>query len=95
MKKLMVIVIAVVFVSGIFIFAYAQSPEGAKPQGKVSIDQRKAKIISAIDGRINSLQELKTCVSAAQTHDDLRKCRAKFEQERKELWEERKEQRGK
>jgi len=95
MKKLMVIVIAVVFVSGILIFAYAQSPEGAKPQGKVSIEERKAKLISGIDGRINSLQELKTCVSAAQTHEDLRKCRTKFEQERKELWEERKEQRGK
>ena len=91
----MVVSMAAVFVLGIFMLAYAQSPEGAKPQGKVSIDQRKAKIISAIDGRINSLQELKGCVSAAQTQDDLRKCRAKFEQERKELWEERKEQRGK
>jgi sensor domain CHASE-containing protein len=95
MKKLMVIFIAVVFVLGIFILAYAQSPEGAKPQGKVSIEERKAKLISGIDGRINSLQELKSCVSAGQTHEDLRKCRTKFEQERKELWEERKEQRGK
>jgi len=94
MKKLIVIFITVALVMSIYILAYAQSPEGAS-QGKISIDQRKAKIISAIDGRINSLQELKGCVSAAQTQDDLRKCRAKFEQERKELWEERKEQRGK
>ena len=95
MKKLMVILIGVVFILGIFILVYAQSPEGAKPQEKISFEQRKANIISSIDQRINRLQELKTCVSAAQTQDDLRRCREKFKEERKEFWEERKEQRGK
>ena len=60
MKKLMVIFIAGAFALGIFILAYAQSPEGTKPQGKISVEERKAKLISGIDGRINSLQELKT-----------------------------------
>jgi len=80
MKKLTVLFIVVILVLGVSILAYAQNPEGAKPQEKVSIEQRKAKFISSIDERINLLQELKTCVSAAQTPQDLRKCREKFRQ---------------
>lgn len=95
MKKLMVIFLVVIFASGASILAYAQSPEGAKPQEKMSIEQRKANLISSIDERINMLQEVRTCVSAAQTPEDLRKCREKLRNERKEPWEERKEQRGK
>jgi len=95
MKKVMVIFTGVVFVLCIFILAYAQSPEGAKPQEKIPIEQRKAKIISAIDERIKMLQEEKACVSAAQTHEDLRKCWDKSREERKGLREERKEQRQK
>ena len=52
-------------------------------------------MISLIDERINTLQELKTCVSAAQTPEDLRKCSEKFREERKELREEMKGQRKK
>lgn len=95
MKKLIVIFLVVIFALGVSILAYAQSPEGAKPQEKMSIEQRKAKIISSIDERIKMLQEEKTCVSAAQTTEDLRKCREKFREQRKESWEERKEQRKK
>jgi vacuolar-type H+-ATPase subunit I/STV1 len=95
MKKLMVISIVVIFALGVFILAYAQNPEGARPQEKMSIEQRKAKEISLIDERINRLQELKTCVSAAQTPEDLRKCREKLREERKELTEEMKGQRKK
>jgi|APFre7841882654_1041346.scaffolds.fasta_scaffold255285_2 hypothetical protein len=95
MKKLMVIFLVVIFASGVSILAYAQSPEGAKPQEKISIEQRKANLISSIDERINMLQEVRTCVSAAQTPEDLRKCREKLRNERKESWEERKEQRKK
>jgi len=95
MRKLMVIFIGSLLILGMFILVYAQSPEKAKSQGKISIEQRKANIISSIDQRINRLQELKTCVSAAQTQDDLRKCREKFKEERKEFWEEKKEQRKK
>jgi len=93
MKNLMVILIVISLVLGVSILAYAQSPEGSKPQGKISIEQRKARLISAIDQRINLLQEAKTCVSAAQTPEDLRRCREKLREERKESWEERKEQR--
>jgi len=95
MRKLMVIFIGGLLILGMFILVYAQNPEKAKSQGKISIEQRKANIISSIDQRINRLQELKTCVSAAQTQDDLRKCREKFKEERKEFWEEKKEQRKK
>ena len=93
MKKLVVIFIVAVFASGIFMLAYAQGPEGAKPQEKVSIEQRKTNIASEINERINTLQELKTCVSAAQTQDDLMKCREKFREERKDFQGERKDQR--
>ncbi len=92
MKNLMLILIVISLVLGVSILAYAQNQEG--PQGKVSIEQRKARLISAIDQRINSLQEVKACVSAAQAPEDLRKCREKFRQERKDFWEDRKEQRN-
>jgi len=78
MKKLMVFFIVVILALGVSIVTYAQGPEGTKPQEKMSIEQRKARFISSIDQRINLLQELKTCVSAAQTPEDLRKCRVKF-----------------
>ena len=95
MKKLMVIFMVVIFALGVSILAYAQNPEGAKPQEKMFIEQRKAKIISSIDERIKVLQEEKTCVSAAQTPEDLSKCREKSREERKEFREEMKEQRKK
>jgi hypothetical protein len=41
------------------------------------------------------LQEVKACVSAAQTPEDLRKCREKLREERRGSSEERKGQRGK
>jgi hypothetical protein len=95
MKILTVIFIVVIFALGVSILAYAQNPEGGSPQEKMSIEQRKAKIISSIDERIKMLQEDKTCVSAAQTYEDLRKCREKSREERKEFREEMKEQRKK
>ena len=85
MKKLMVIFLVVIFVLGVSILAYSQKPEAAKPQEKVSIEERKAKIISSIDERIKMLQEDKACVSAAKTPEDLRKCREKVKEERKEF----------
>lgn len=78
MRKLMVLFIVVILALGVFILVYGQNPEGAKPQEKMSIEQRKAKFISAIDQRIHLLQEFKTCISAAQTPEDLRSCREKF-----------------
>jgi hypothetical protein len=95
MKKLIVIFLVVIFALGVSILAYAQNPEAAKPQEKVSIEERKAKLISSIDERIKMLQEEKACVSAAKTPEDLRKCRGKVKEERKEFRQEMKEQRGK
>ena len=74
----MVFFIVVILALGVSILTYAQNPEGAKPQEKMSIEQRKATSISSIDQRISLLQELKACISAAQTPEDLRKCREKF-----------------
>ena len=80
MKKLMVFFTVVILALGVFVVVYAQNPQGAKPQEKMPIEQRKASFISAIEKRISLLQELKTCISAAQTPEDLRKCREKFRQ---------------
>ena len=88
MKKFIVILVAVIVAIALTIPAYAQKPAGAKPQGKKSIEDMKEKIISSIDERIKTLQEEKACVSAAQTHEDLKKCRKKLEKERKEFREE-------
>jgi len=93
MKKIIVILVAVIFAMGVTIPAYAENPAGAKPKGKMSVEDMKGKIISSIDERIKTLQEEKACVSAAQTHEDLRKCRESVKKERKEFREERKEER--
>ena len=95
MKKLMVIFLVVIFTLGVSVLAYSQNPEAGKPQEKVSIEERKAKIISSIDERIKMHQEEKTCVSAVKPPEDLRKCREKVKEERKEFRQEMKEQRGK
>jgi hypothetical protein len=92
MKKLILTFLVVIFALGVSILAYAQNTEPAKPQEKISIEESKAKIISSIDERIKMLQEEKTCVSAAKTHEDLRKCRGKVRAERRELRQEMKEQ---
>ena len=91
----MVILIAIILMLGVSILVYAQNTEGSKSQEKISIEQRKGKLISSIDERINTLEGVKACVSAAQTSEDLRKCREKLREERRESWEERKEQRKK
>jgi hypothetical protein len=85
MKKLMVIFLVVIFTLGVSILAYSQNPQPAKPQEKMSIEERKAQIISSIDERIKMLQEEKACVSAAKTREDLRKCREKVKEERKDF----------
>jgi len=93
MKKQIVVVFVMIVVFCLSALAYAQSTEGSKPQEQVPMEQRKAKLMSLIDQRINLLQGIKACVSAAQTTEDLRKCRDKFREESKQSLEERKEQR--
>jgi hypothetical protein len=56
MKRLMVILVVIILGLGVSIVSYAQNTEGSKPQGKISIEQRKARLISSIDERINMLQ---------------------------------------
>ena len=93
MKKLVLIFLVVIFALSVSILTYAQDTEPAKPQEKVSIEESKAKIISSIDERIKMLQEEKACVSAAKTHEDLRKCRGKVRAERRGARQEMEEQR--
>ena len=93
MKKLILTFLVVIFALGVSILAYAQNTEPAQPQEKVSIEEKKAKMISSIDERIKMLQEEKACVSAAKTQEDLRKCRGKVRAERRELRQEMEEQR--
>lgn len=92
MKKLILIFVVVIFALGVSILAYAQNTEPSKPQEKVSIEETKARIISSIDERIKMLQEERACVSAATTQEELRKCRGKVRVERRELKQEKKEQ---
>jgi hypothetical protein len=55
-----------------------QPPKGPGP----NFEERKSELLKNIDERINSLQEGKKCVEAAQNHDDLKACR---EKQRKEM----------
>ena len=65
-------IIPVVSVS---ILPYAKNSEGPKSQTKMSIEQRKGKLISSIDEHINMLQVVKACVSGVQVSEDSPKCR--------------------
>ena len=92
MKKLILIFLVGIFAFGVSILTYAQNTEPAKPQGQVSIEEMKSKIISSIDERIKMLQEEKACISVAKTDEDLRKCRGRARFERKGPRQEMKDQ---
>jgi hypothetical protein len=59
------------------------------PSGQ-TFEQQQAQILKALDERITSLQEGRTCVQAAKNDDDLRVCRQKH---RTEMMEKRGEMR--
>lgn len=55
----------------------------------------KEKVLKHIDERISSLQENKSCVSAAQNHQDLKACRKKMQEMRRAMKEKRNEKKPK
>jgi hypothetical protein len=82
MKRVVIAVAAVV----LLVFALtAFATEGFQPQKDtgISFEQMKANHLKQVDGRINSLQEEKTCVAAAKSQDDLMACRSKHRAEMK------------
>ena len=71
------VVIAVAAVLSLVIAASAFGTDGSQPpQGTTALtfDQMKANCLTMLDERLNSLQEEKTCVQAANTQDDLKAC---------------------
>ena len=82
MKKVVIAVAAVVSL----VFALtAFAVEGVQPPKEtgVNFEQMKADHLKKLDGRINSLQQEKTCVQAAKNQDDLMTCRSKHKAEMK------------
>jgi len=79
MKKVLVSMLAAVFVMLIFGFSSAQM-SGNPPQGQKEItpekfSELKADILKRIDDRMKRMTEEKKCVTAATNGDELRKCR--------------------
>jgi hypothetical protein len=79
------VVIAVAAVMSMVFALPAFAAEGGQPQKEteVSFEQMKANHLKQVDGRINSLQEEKTCVAASKNQDDLMTCRSKHKSEMK------------
>lgn len=67
MKQLFIILVTALVVVPTF-------AEGKKE--KMSVEERKAKVVANIDKRISSLNEFKTCASAAADVAAIKACRA-------------------
>jgi len=82
MKRVVIAVAA--FVSLVFALT-AFAVEGVQPPKETGInfEQMKADHLKKLDGRINSLQQEKTCAQAAKNHDDLMTCRSKHKADMK------------
>jgi hypothetical protein len=82
MKRVVIAVAAVVslvFALTAFAIENVQPP---KDTG-ISFEQMKTNHMKKLDGRINSLQQEKTCAEAAKNQDDLMTCRSKHKAEMK------------
>ena len=73
------VVIAVAAVVSLVFALTAFAVEGVQPPKETSVnfEQMKADHMKKLDGRINDLQQEKTCVEAAKNHADLTTCRSK------------------
>lgn len=82
MKSIIVGVSVCIFVSGV-----------ARAEEKMDFSKHKAEMVAGIEERIQKLQELKTCVSAAADHAAAKACHANMKEwregERKEHMEKR------
>lgn len=54
---------------------------GDETKKEESFDEVKSKIVGMLDMRISKIQEEKSCVAAAKSKDDLKKCREKMRAE--------------
>ena len=90
MKRVVIAVAAVLllmFAVSAFAIDNSQPSQGTVP----NFDQMKADYLKKFDERINSLQEKKACVQAANTQEDLKLC---FEQNKVNMKEQRDERGG-
>ncbi|GEM_PF-5552236 len=69
---------------------FAREGHGEKP----TVAQIKEKMNAGLDKRITTMQEAKTCVSKAETHEALKACRQGLRENRKELKEMREKKRA-
>lgn len=70
--------------------AYA---EGEAPQKGQMLEEAKKHATEMIDMRIKALQESKACISAAQSREEMQKCRQEAKNDMKEFKEARNEKR--
>jgi len=83
MKRILVIVIAALFVFSMVQSLFAQAPadgtppmlRGNKPAQPQSFEETKAGLLKRMDDRIKRMTEERACVEAAKNQDDLKKCR--------------------
>ena len=82
MKRIIVIMLAVMFVISFSLVSSAQMPAGSAPAVKgeqqvpaKKFDDFKAGLLKRLDERIKRLTEEKACVEAAKDREELKKCR--------------------
>ena len=83
MKSLLIAaLLTVLFVSS----AFAANREGEREpkSGQQTVEQKKAEILQHIEERIATNNAEKNCVSAAQSHEELKGCREKFRPQSKD-----------
>ena len=91
-------VIAILLAAGIIMTGLSSSlmaADGTKgAQDSANLEQLKARLTANFDARIKMLQDERSCVSAATSREDLRKCRQSAREEilkmKKEMMEQRK-----
>lgn len=66
--KTLVIVLMLIATTSVF-------AKGDKGKNKMSMEEKKTKVLSHIDKRIASLNSFKECVSAAKEKGDIKNCR--------------------
>lgn len=59
--------------------------------GKPTVAEIKEKMTARLDSKISALQETKSCVSSAETHEALKACRQKMKEQHKAFKEDMKE----
>jgi len=78
--KRALIAAAVVLSLAFAVSAFADERQPSNNPGQ-NFEQRKAEILKMMDERIAGIQEEKSCVQAAKSHEDLKACREKHRAE--------------